>query len=147
MGLALDLENPNRVTATIAIDQNTPLRADTKVGVDVQGLLGTPAISLKGGTPASPVPTGAPSEPPLLLADPDAGQDLMQTVRQALQRADKILSENAEPLKGTMENLRTFPAALSRNSDRIDGVMAGLERLAGGGPAEKPKQLYDLPAT
>jgi phospholipid/cholesterol/gamma-HCH transport system substrate-binding protein len=43
-----------------------------------------------------------------------------------------------------MDDLKVFSGALARNSGRVDGIMAGLEHLAGGGPAEKPKPIYDL---
>lgn len=136
-GLRLDRSNPGEVIATIAVAQGTPVRADTKVSVDFQGLMGTALISLKGGTPTSPVPS-------TLVADAAAGEDLTQTARGTLQQVDKILSENRKSLKDTIDNLKTFSGALARNSGRMDAIMAGLEHLAGGGPAEKPKPVYDL---
>jgi phospholipid/cholesterol/gamma-HCH transport system substrate-binding protein len=61
-----------------------------------------------------------------------------------LQQVDKILADNKQSLKETIDNLKTFSGALARNSNRVDGIMAGLEHMAGGGPAEKPKPVYDL---
>jgi phospholipid/cholesterol/gamma-HCH transport system substrate-binding protein len=57
-----------------------------------------------------------------------------------------MLADNSEGVKSTIDNLKDVTGALSRNSGRIDAIMAGLERLAGGGPAEKPKPIYDLAA-
>ena len=57
--LELDANNPNRVTATIAVATTTPVRADTKVGLDFQGLTGVPVVTLQGGSiplAASPKP-------------------------------------------------------------------------------------------
>jgi phospholipid/cholesterol/gamma-HCH transport system substrate-binding protein len=143
--LRLDSDDPRRVTATIAVNKGTPLRADTKVGVAFQGLLGTPAISLNGGTPNSPLLAAAATQPPpILVADPGATQDLTQAARQTLQHVDKILEDNSDSIKSAIDNIKTFSGALARNSDRIDAIMAGLEHLAGGGPAEKPKPIYDL---
>jgi phospholipid/cholesterol/gamma-HCH transport system substrate-binding protein len=142
--LRLDAHDPEKLTATIAINTGSPLRVDTKVGVDFQGLMGTPAISLTGGTPGTPLLTGSEAEPPLLKADPASGQDLTQAARTALQHVDKILSDNSASFKSTMDDLKVFSGALARNSGRVDGIMAGLEHLAGGGPAEKPKPIYDL---
>ena len=48
LGLAPD--NPRRVNATIAVASTTPVRADTKVGLEFQGLTGVPVIALEGGT-------------------------------------------------------------------------------------------------
>jgi phospholipid/cholesterol/gamma-HCH transport system substrate-binding protein len=144
VGVQLDKADPQHVTATIAVDRSTPLRADTAIGLDFQGLMGTPAVSLKGGTAAAAVLSGAQADPPLLVADPEAGRDVTQAARQALLRVDKILADNSESFKGTLDNLKTFTAALARNSDRVDKVMAGLERLASAGAGEKPKPVYDL---
>jgi phospholipid/cholesterol/gamma-HCH transport system substrate-binding protein len=145
-GLQLDKDNPRQVFATIAVNDSTPLRADTKVGMTFQGLTGSAAISLTGGVSTSALLAASAGEPPVLVADPGAAQDLTQAVRQALQRVDKILADNSEALKGTIDNLNKFTGALARNSDNVDNVMAGLARLAGGPPAEKPKVVYDLAA-
>jgi phospholipid/cholesterol/gamma-HCH transport system substrate-binding protein len=142
--LQLDPDDPSKVTAMIGISTATPLRADTKVGVDFQGLMGTPAISLRGGTSAAPLLQASETEPPTLTADAAAGQDLTQSARTALQHVDKVVTDNADSLKSTIGNLKTFSDALARNSDRVDGILAGLEHFAGGGPADKPKPIYDL---
>ena len=42
-------------------------------------------------------------------------------------------------------NLSKFSDALGRNSDRVDGIVAGLERLTGGG-GKGPGTVYDLNA-
>ena len=47
LGLAPD--NPRRVNATISVASTTPVRSDTKVGLEFQGLTGVPVIALEGG--------------------------------------------------------------------------------------------------
>src|ERR1700676_3221118 len=47
LGLAPD--SPRRVDATISVTSTTPVRADTKVGLEFQGLTGVPVIALEGG--------------------------------------------------------------------------------------------------
>ncbi|QAY95782.1 hypothetical protein CWB41_08570 [Methylovirgula ligni] len=141
---SLRLDKDNQVVATIAILKGMTLRADTGVSVDFQGLMGTPLISLKGGSPGSPVLVPNPQKPPVLEADVSAGQDLTQTARGTLNRIDKILEDNAAPIKDTIGSLKTFSAALARNSNRVDTILAGLEKMTGGSPAEQPKPIYDL---
>jgi phospholipid/cholesterol/gamma-HCH transport system substrate-binding protein len=142
--LRLDSNDPTGVIATIAVAQDTPLRADTQVGVDFQGLMGTPVISLRGGSATLPLLSGSETNPPLLTAEPDAGQDLTQAARRALQHVDKILGDNSDSLKSTLDNFKIFSDALARNSGHIDGLVAALEKFAGGGAEEKPKPVYDL---
>jgi phospholipid/cholesterol/gamma-HCH transport system substrate-binding protein len=118
------------------------VRADTHVEIEFQGLTGATVISLRGGNATAPPLSG---EPPLLVADQVASQSLAQAAREALPRLDAILADNAEPLKSTLGNLNTFSAALARNSDKLDGIVTGLERFTGGG-TKGPVTTYDLTA-
>jgi phospholipid/cholesterol/gamma-HCH transport system substrate-binding protein len=144
--LALDPAEPAQVTATVALDRGTPVRADTEVNVEFQGLTGGAAVALKGGSADAPVLAAGDGEPPLLIAPPDAGQDWSALARQVLRRVDGILVDNAEPVKSMIGNLDTFSKVLSRNSDRIDGILAGLERMTGGATPKVPLPIYDLAA-
>jgi phospholipid/cholesterol/gamma-HCH transport system substrate-binding protein len=138
LGLAPD--SPRRVNATISVASTTPVRADTKVGLEFQGLTGVPVIALEGGMMAAST-----SEVPTLIADPGAGQSMTQAARDALLKVDSVLSENSEPLKKTIANLETFTDGLARNTGKLDSIIAGLEKMTGGGtPAQKI--TYDLRA-
>jgi phospholipid/cholesterol/gamma-HCH transport system substrate-binding protein len=138
LGLAPD--NPRRVNATISVAATTPVRSDTKVGLEFQGLTGVPVIALEGGTLLAN--TGA---VPTLIAETGAGQSMTQAARDALRKVDSVLTENSEPLKKTIANLQTFTDGLARNTGKLDSIIAGLEKLTGGGtPA--PKITYDLRA-
>jgi phospholipid/cholesterol/gamma-HCH transport system substrate-binding protein len=53
--ISVKLDNPRRVVALAMVENNTPLRKDTLVGLEFQGLTGVAAISLKGGEEAAPV--------------------------------------------------------------------------------------------
>ncbi|MDR3460981.1 MAG: ABC-type transport auxiliary lipoprotein family protein [Beijerinckiaceae bacterium] len=142
-GLIIDPHDPEHVVASIAVNEGTPLRKDTKVDIESQGLTGTAAVLLEGGSPSAPPLVGKDGAPPLIVAGPDVGRSLTQTARQALQRVDKILSDNADSFKATMDNLKSFTDALARNSDKVDAVIAGLERMTSGETA-KPPPVYDL---
>ena len=144
--LQLDTDNPKVITATIAVDAGAPVRADTMVGLDFQGLTGVPVVTLQGGSAPLNAATKASGKPFVLTADPSAGQSMTNSARDTLRRLDTILTDNAEPLRNTMANLNTFTGALARNSDKLDGIVAGLERLTGGGAANTPQVVYDLTA-
>lgn len=144
--LRLSATHPRAVVATIAIDRGTPVRADTEVSVETQGLMGAPSVVLKGGQASSPPKPEAAGGPPLLVADAGASQDTMATARTVLRRIDGILVENAEPLRTTLANLKIFTDALARNSDKLETIVAGIERMTGGGPAATPPTLFDLAA-
>jgi phospholipid/cholesterol/gamma-HCH transport system substrate-binding protein len=144
--LDLDPEHPNRIVATVAVASGTPVRADTKAGIDFQGISGVAVVTLNGGDPNAPRLVSADGRPPVIAADPMAWQTMTQAARTVLQRLDTILEENSAAFKTAIGNIATFAEALGRNSDRIDGIVAGLERMTGGGAAAAAAAVYDLTA-
>ncbi len=138
LGLAPD--NPRGVNATISVASTTPVRADTKVGLEFQGLTGVPVVALEGGTQVAQ--TG---EVKTLVAEPGAGQGMTQAARDALRKVDTVLSENSGALKDTIGNLKVFSEGLARNTGKLDGIVAGLERMTGV-TSPPPKITYDLRA-
>lgn len=144
--LSLSADRPQDVVATIAVVHNTPVRDDTEVSIETQGLTGGAAIALRGGTSSSPLPASESGAPPMLLAAPQAGQDWTQAARDAFQNMDQVLSENSEPLNSAIKNIDTFAGALARNSDKVDGILAGIERMTGGGTSPADMPVYDLVA-
>jgi phospholipid/cholesterol/gamma-HCH transport system substrate-binding protein len=143
--MALDASHPRAVSALIAVDPATPVREDTKVGIDALGLMGSTVISLSGGSSAQAPPSGAHGEPPLLVAEAGATETLSQAARNSLGKIDAILGDNAAPLHDAIANIDTFSAALARNSARVDAILAGLEKMTGGAAATAPPFSYDLP--
>ncbi len=129
--LALNPQDPHQVLATIEVDKNAPVRADTMVGLDFQGLTGIASVALTGGSPSAQPLASVNGEPPMLIADPSASQDVTRAARDALRRIDELLAENGT-LNKTFKNVEAFSAILARNSDRIDNILAGLENLSGG---------------
>ncbi len=144
--VSVKLDNPRRVVARAMIENNAPIRKDTLVGLEFQGLTGVAAISLKGGDEnAPPVPLGEDGIP-VLTADPNALQDVTEAIRGTLQNINRVVADNQAAVKNSLHNLETFTAALSRNAGKIDDVMAkvdgvigkadnlmvGLNRVAGG---------------
>jgi phospholipid/cholesterol/gamma-HCH transport system substrate-binding protein len=141
--LELNPAEPRRVYATISIERAAPVRKDTEVSIDFQGLTGSPVITLTGGSAAEP-PPAAKGEAPVLKARSDAGETMSQSARNVLHRIDTILAENAKPLRDMLANIDTFAAALARNSDKVDGIVAGLERMTGGAAARARALTFNL---
>lgn len=139
-----DPAEPKVLMARIAIDPSTPVRQDTQVGIDSQGLMGGATISLMGGDSTTVLPPSPNGEPPLLVANPDASQSLGRAAKLTLSRLDGILADNAQPLRDAIGNIGTFAAALARNSDRVDPILQGLEKMTGNAPPQAPPLSYDL---
>jgi phospholipid/cholesterol/gamma-HCH transport system substrate-binding protein len=130
--LSLDPHDPRRIEALIAINRATPVRGDTKVALAFQGLTGQADVSLTGGAPDAPALAAA-AGLPTIYADPSASADLTQAARTMLGRIDTMVAENEQAMRASMHNVETVTAALAKNSQRLDSVMAGLETLTGSG--------------
>lgn len=131
--LRLNPGSTTQVLATISVDAKTPIRADTKVGLNFQGLTGIANLSLSGGAADQPPLTSSDGGPPILRADPSASQDVTEAARQLIKRIDGLVAENQESLHKSLVNIEavtdSLKTVLARNSDRIDNVMVGLEKL------------------
>ena len=141
-----DPADPKILMARIAVDVTTPVRKDTQVGIDAQGLIGGATVSLTGGASTAILKADADGEPPLLVATADETQSLARAAKTALAQLDGILTDNAQPMRGVIANLGTFSAVLARNSGRVDSILAGLEKMTGGGAPKPPPVSYDLSA-
>jgi phospholipid/cholesterol/gamma-HCH transport system substrate-binding protein len=155
--LALNRHDPKEVIATIKVDANTPVRSDTTVSLDFQGLTGIASIALKGGDPtAGPLPEG-PEGLAVLKADVNATQDISAAVREVLRKVDGFITENSESVHKSIVNIEAFTDTLKKNSERVDRILAnfdtavakadkvigGIENLTGTGDPEKPGEIAE----
>jgi phospholipid/cholesterol/gamma-HCH transport system substrate-binding protein len=129
--ISLKLDNPRRVIALAMVDNSAPIRKDTLVGLEFQGLTGVAAISLTGGSiEAAPVPLDEDGVP-VLTADPNALQDVQEKIRAALRNVDKVIADNQGALKDTLLSFETFTASLASSTERIDSVVRSADSGVG----------------
>lgn len=122
--LRLDPDKPSQVVAMLAVNKSTPIRSDTRVGLEFAGLTGVASVSLKGVSATTPLIEREEGEPPTLKADPSASQDMMQAARDVLNKAEEVIAANQEALKHAIDDIAAFSATLARNSDNVDAIMS-----------------------
>jgi phospholipid/cholesterol/gamma-HCH transport system substrate-binding protein len=116
---SLKLDNPRKVVALVTLDNSAPIRKDTVVGLEFQGLTGVAAISLIGGAAtAPPVPLDEDGIP-ILTADLTE----TQSIRDTLHNVDRILVGNQAVVKDALVGFQTYTATLVSKGDAIDGIM------------------------
>ncbi len=120
--LRLSREKPGELTATISIDAETPIRQDTVAGIDYQGLTGAANISLTGGAMGAPKFDLTDRTLPMLIAAPKDSRSWTTSASRVLARLDEMLSGD---------------------NNRLDSILAGLERMVGE-DSEKEVALFDL---
>jgi phospholipid/cholesterol/gamma-HCH transport system substrate-binding protein len=117
--LSLKLDNPRRVVALVRLDNNAPIRKDTVVGLEFQGLTGVAAISLIGGAAAAPPVPLDEDGIPVLTADLSE----TESIRDTLHNVDRMLVGNQAMLKNTLLNFETYTASLTSKGDAIDSII------------------------
>jgi phospholipid/cholesterol/gamma-HCH transport system substrate-binding protein len=120
--LQLSRDDPEKLTASISVDADTPIRTDTIAGVDYQGLTGAANISLTGGKAGSTELKTTEGVLPMLIAAPADSRSWTANAARVLSRLDEMLSGD---------------------TNRIDSILAGLEKMVGG-ESDKEGGLFDL---
>ena len=116
---SLKLDNPRKIVALVMIDNSAPVRNDTVVGLEFQGLTGVAAISLTGGAAtAAPVPLDGDGIP-VLTADLSE----VQSIRDSLHNVDRILIGNQSMVKDALLSFETYTASLASKGELIESIM------------------------
>lgn len=124
----IKLENPRKIVIMAMIDNTAPLRKDTVVGIEFQGLTGVAAISLVGGAPsAPPVPLDADGIP-VLTADLSEQESIVES----LHDVDRVITRNEEIIHDGLLSFESYTASLRSKGAAIDGVMDRAESAFAG---------------
>jgi phospholipid/cholesterol/gamma-HCH transport system substrate-binding protein len=116
---SLKLDNPRKIVALVMVENSAPIRKDTVVGVEFQGLTGVAAIALTGGAAsAAPVPLDEDGIP-ILTADLSE----IESIRDTLHNVDRILVGNQSMVKDALLNFETYTASLASKGDAIESIM------------------------
>ncbi len=127
---------PGQVAAFIEVEPQVPIKDDTKARLELQGLTGTAAIALTGGSPNAKPIVSKNGEPPIIVAEPSQFQNILESVQRltakadsVLGRADKIMADNADSISDTLKNVDAFSKAIGDNSSGVRDALAGVSEL------------------
>jgi phospholipid/cholesterol/gamma-HCH transport system substrate-binding protein len=108
------------VVAFVMVDKSAPIRTDTVVGLEFQGLTGLAAISLTGGDAT------APAIPPDADGIPTLTADLseIQSIRDTLHNVDRVLVGNQATIKDALMGFETYSASLASKGEAIEETVS-----------------------
>src|SRR6202171_5889594 len=149
---SLTLDNPRKVVAFVMVDNSAPIRKDTVVGLEFQGLTGVAAISLLAGSDTAPRVPLDEDGVPVLTADLSE----TESIRDTLHNVDRILVGNQAMLQNALLNFETYTASLASKGDAIesiirkadgafesfDGAMIKIDNIVPGLADGKPNELF-----
>jgi phospholipid/cholesterol/gamma-HCH transport system substrate-binding protein len=117
--VSIKLESPRKVVALVMLDNNAPIRKDTAVGIEFQGLTGIAAISLVGGASAAPPVPLDKDGIPILTADLSEQESIVDS----LHNVDRVIVDNKSMIKDALLSFESYTASLKSKGDAIDGIL------------------------
>jgi phospholipid/cholesterol/gamma-HCH transport system substrate-binding protein len=125
---SIQLDGPRKIVALVTLQNGAPIRKDTLVGLEAQGLTGLVAIALTGGAAAAPpVPLDADGIPTLT-----ADLSEVQSIRDTLHNVDRVLVDNRDVMNNAVRGFETYTATLAANADAIDDALRKADTALGG---------------
>jgi len=116
---SIKLENPRKIVAEVMLDNAAPLRKDTAVGIEFQGLTGVADIALVGGAPSAPPVPLDKDGVPILAADWSEQQSITDT----LHNVDHFLIDNRQTITDAMLSFESYTASLKSKGEAIDSIV------------------------
>ena len=130
--LSLDFKDPRKVLAKISVDEDTPVKTDTKATLIMTSITGVSVIRLTSGS--NPKSTKLVSEDgavPVIIATPSPlskifadGDDLVLGLNTIITQSQKLLSDdNIKNLSLTLSNLEKTSGAISSERENIKEII------------------------
>ncbi|HTC98953.1 MAG TPA: MlaD family protein [Bradyrhizobium sp.] len=120
---SIKLESPTKIVASVLIDNSAPIRKDTAVGIEFEGLTGVADIALVGGTAAAPPAPLDADGVPVLTADWSEQQSITDT----LHNVDHFLLDNRQTIKDSLLSFETYTASLKSKGEAVDDILARVD--------------------
>ncbi|AOU97477.1 hypothetical protein BI364_05365 [Acidihalobacter yilgarnensis] len=136
--IGLDPTNPSRVRLLLDIEHGTPIKADTRATLQLQGITGSAFVSLTGGATSSPPLQRKGQAPyPVIKTSPSLMQRLDvivnqvgKSVTQSSERLAQLLSDrNIAHVSHALANLDALSANLAGHAGRMDDAIAQFDAL------------------
>jgi phospholipid/cholesterol/gamma-HCH transport system substrate-binding protein len=148
--LKLDPRNTTRVIATVRLNNNVPVKVDSRAQLEPLGITGVNYIQITAGRPDAPLLKLKPhpgSPYPVILSQPGPLSELLDSsglvigrATETLDRANKILSDqNIQTFTKTLQNLEEVTEALKEHKAVIAKAETALDNAS-----EAAKQLAEL---
>ncbi|WP_293801048.1 MlaD family protein [uncultured Bosea sp.] len=132
----IEPDNPRQIYAILKINQSAPLRVDTSVRLEAQGLAGIVAVQLRGGSPTAAPLTVAPGQAlPTITAESSESifekvASIAKGIDEALVGIDAAIQANAAPVTEKIKSMEDLSATLSGNSSKVDKFMQSVTSAA-----------------
>ncbi|MFZ2889922.1 MlaD family protein [Sulfuricurvum sp.] len=130
----IDGENPERILIDFKVEKNTPIKTDSVIVLNSQGIAGIGYLEIKGGTNGSPFLSAVDkSERPVLISKPsmisvmtDKAELILSHIDKTVLKIDQLVSErNIQNTTTSLENLSLISTELKNNRQDMTTLLKG----------------------
>ncbi len=130
----IDGENPERILIDFKVEKNTPIKSDSVIVLNSQGIAGIGYLEIKGGTNGSPFLSAVDkSERPVLTSHPsmisvvtNKAELILTHIDKTVLKIDQLVSErNIQNTTTSLENLSLISTELKNNRHDITSLVKG----------------------
>ncbi len=125
--LQLAPDNPAHVRVLVRVNNDIPVREDTRVELVLANITGSMSIQFTGGSQDSPVLLGTRNDPPFIQAEQSTLSNLLSNSESLVTKSDQLLSSANDLLAA--DNLSNIAAILENTRQASESVLANRERL------------------
>ncbi len=129
--LSIDPDDPSIVIARVRVDEDTPVKTDTKAELEFVGFTGLAIIQFVGGSRGAPLLKEVSEERvPQIAADMSGFGAFLEGSGDVLAQANRLLSdENINGISGIIANIETMTGAFAENEDDIKATLSNLNKI------------------
>lgn len=131
--LTLDPTDPRQVVARIRVEEDTPIKTDTRAKLAFASITGSMSVQLHGGTPESPpLIDQTDDDAPFIRSDPspiatlfEEGEEMIGNINAILQNVNKLFDDNNREQAGNiLTNVAQITQMIASQQDALDENMA-----------------------
>ncbi|MBP5981250.1 MAG: MCE family protein [Halomonas sp.] len=131
--LTLDPTDPRQVVARIRVEEDTPIKTDTRAKLAFASITGSMSVQLHGGTPESPrLIDQTDDDAPFIRSDPspiatlfEEGEEMIDNINSILQNVNALFDDNNREQAGNiLTNVAQITQMIASQQDALDKNMA-----------------------
>lgn len=133
--IALDKDDPQRIQIRFVVDKTVPIKTDSIVALNSQGIAGVGFLEIKGGTKNTPVLlkngsddyTKIPSEPSVFTQFTDKADRVLNNLSTTIAKVDQLASDkNTHNAAQSLENIAQITTEFKENRKAFTTMVKGV---------------------
>jgi len=136
--VTIDKNNPERIEVTFKVKKETPVKTDSFIVLNAQGIAGAGYLEIKGGTKETQTLKSVDkSERPVLKSQSsllsklsDQAEDILTDMSKTIVKVNKLVSDkNIDNISSSLDNFSQISSELKNNKQEISHVIRGAKEV------------------